>query len=122
MDELDRDTAGERRIPPARGEEDEERSQPLPSGGERLDPDAADEAGRGAGDGLEPGLQLREVGCEPRGLADRGERVQRATPVWSATIPPPRRRNPTSAKPASPRRRASSSGPGKRRTDAGRYV
>jgi hypothetical protein len=72
VDELDRDPTGERRIVPARSQEHEQRAQPLPAGGERLDTDAADQAGIGADDRLEPGLELCEVGREARRLADRG--------------------------------------------------
>ena len=44
--ELDRDAGGDRRLAVRRrGEEDEQRPQPLAAGGERLDADVGDEAG-----------------------------------------------------------------------------
>src|SRR5205085_2428791 len=103
-------------------QEHEQGPQPLPAGGERLDTCAADESGIRADDGFEPGLELREVGREPGRLAQRRERVHRATPVWRATMPPPSLRNATSRKPAASICAASASGLGKRRTLAGRYV
>ena len=76
-------------------------------------------------DALEPLLEPLEVGVEPGRGADGGERVHSALLVaaWRATMPPPSRRQPYLRR--SPRRRIaapSSSGPGKRRTLAGRYV
>src|SRR5207237_838594 len=66
-------------------------------------------------------LELLEVGVEPGGGPDGGDRAQRATPVWSATMPPAKSRQRISSNPASSRSFARSSGPGNRRTLAGRY-
>jgi hypothetical protein len=85
--ELDGDTRSDRRrLPRGRREEDEQRPQPLAARGERLVADGGDEA-RMAGDRAgEPLLERVEIILEPRGLADRGQRLrgrarQRALPT-----------------------------------------
>ena len=105
-----------------RGEEDEQRAQPLAAGLQRLGADRRDDAAMRRHGRLEPLLELLEVRVEPGRRAQVGEGAQRACPSCSATIPPARSRNETSAKPARSSRAASSSGPGNRRTLAGRYV
>jgi hypothetical protein len=75
VDELDRDTRGERGLH-SRGssEEDERGPQPLAAGRERLVPDGGDEA-RMRGDGpREPLLERVEVVVEPRDSADLRQR------------------------------------------------
>ena len=105
-----------------RAEEDEHRAQALAAGRERVGADLADEPGMGADRALEPLLEQLEIGVEARGGADGGERAHAALLVaaWSATMPPPSRRQPISPKPARRIASPSSSGPGKRRTLAGR--
>ena len=91
--ELDGDAGGDRgrRI---RGcaEEREQRPQPLPARRERIRPDVGDSAPVRSDGGAEPVLDLRHVLVDPRKGNDRLERRHAAVPVWSATIPPPRRR------------------------------
>jgi hypothetical protein len=76
--ELDRDAGGERRLlSRTRREEDEQRPQPLSAGGERLVPDSRDEARMTRDRTGEPLLERVEVVLEPRGLADRSQRLGR---------------------------------------------
>src|SRR6266545_1271146 len=99
--QLDRDAGRERRLA-RRREEDEQRAQPFASRGERLLADRGDDSRVRLDRPLEPHLELVEVDVEAGSAADFLERGRhRLTPVCSATIP---------------------SGPGKRRTLAGRYV
>ena len=128
VDELDRGAGGDGALAGAllrrRAEEDEHRPQALAAGRERLGADLADEPGMGADRALEPHLEQLEVGVEPGRRADGGERAHSAllVAVCSATIPPPSSRQRISPKPARRIASARSSGPGKRRTLAGRYV
>ena len=104
------------------GQEDEQWSETLPAGGERFGADLRDEPGTGRDGHGEPVFELLEVRVEPGCSPDRCERAHRATPVWSATIPPANSRQRISPKPASSMSLASPCGSGKRRTLAGRYV
>ena len=123
MDELHRDAGDHRRIRPGRAREvDEQRAQPLATRGERLAADLRDDSLVAADRMLEPIFELGQVRLEARCLAQLGEGGQWAVPVCSATIPPAKVRKRTSRKPAVAIRFASSSGPGNRRTLAGRYV
>ena len=123
MHELDGRRGGDVR-PRARrrGEEDEERPEALTASLERLGADRGDDAPVGRDRRLEPVLELLEIGVEAGRRAQVGERAQAAAPRCSATMPPASRRNETSPKPASRSSAARSSGPGNRRTLAGRYV
>jgi hypothetical protein len=122
MDELDGDPGGDEGLTAGRrGQEDEQRPQPLASGGERLGADLGNQS-RVAGDGFgEPVLDVLQIRVEARSGADGGKGAHRATPVCSATMPPAKRRQRISPKPASSSSRARSFGSGKRRTLAGRY-
>jgi hypothetical protein len=93
MHELDGDAGDVGRLAVGgRGEEDEQRPQPLAAGRERLRPDRRRQP-RMAADGVkQPLLDLLQVLVEPFGLVDRRQRPHAATPVCSATIPPPKRR------------------------------
>ena len=77
--ELDRDAGDERRLAIWRsGKKDEQRPQALAAGGERLVSDRGDDA-----------RMARDRPRQP--LLDRVEvllGVQRASPMWSATMPP----------------------------------
>ena len=55
-------------------------------------PDVGDATPMRSDGGAEPVLDLRHVLVDPRKGNDRLERRHAAVPVWSATIPPPRRR------------------------------
>jgi hypothetical protein len=78
VDELDRNAGGDRRLlSHRRREEDEQRPQPLAAGGERLVPDRRDEARMTRDRTGEPFLERVEVVLEPRGLADRSQRLGR---------------------------------------------
>ena len=123
VDELDRDAGDHRRLRPGRRREvDEQRPQPLPAGGKRLRTDLRDDAAVGADRMLQTVLELAEVGVQPGRLTDLRECAQTASAVCSATMLPAKSRKRTSRKPAAAISSASSSGPGKRRTLAGRYV
>src|SRR5262249_27497730 len=118
----DRDARLERRLVLRRGgEEDEQRPQPL-AARERVGARGGDDARVAAHRRVEPGLELAEVRREPGRLADLRQPRHDASPTWGATIPPASRRKRTLSTPASPSSAASSSGPGKRRTLAGRYA
>src|SRR5205085_11085055 len=104
-----------------RAQEDEHRAKALPARCERFLADRGDDAGMRLDRALEPCLENVEVLVQPASRADVGQRrCHSLTPVCSATIPPANRRYSTSRKPAICAAR--SSGPGKRRTLAGRYV
>src|SRR5438093_13228750 len=76
MDELDGNTGDDGSVSTRRsGEVDEERPQPLASGGERLDPDVGHDTTIGADGVLETVLELRQVRVEPGRFADLGERA-----------------------------------------------
>src|SRR5438067_3037058 len=124
--ELDGDPRRERRRPSRRrGEEDERRTQPFTAGPERLVAHRRHEAGMGRDGACQPFLERVEVVVEPRHRTDVLEACGHAAPAsppWRATIPPAKSRNSTPSKPQRPSRSARSSGPGKRRTLAGRYV
>jgi hypothetical protein len=119
--ELDRRAGRERRLRGRGCQEDEERPQTLATGRERFAADLRNEARLGPHGRGQTALEVLEIGVEARGLADR-RKAQLATPMCSATIPPPKVRQRTSSNPAARTSSASSSGPGKRRTLAGRYV
>ena len=122
VDELDRGSGRHRVAAVPGGEEDEQRPQPLPAGGERLGTGLGDRAWM-ARDGLaETILQRRHVGVEPGSLLDGGKRraVHLASPTTRTTMPPPSRRCAAGWKPAARTRSVSSAGPGNRRTLAGR--
>jgi hypothetical protein len=70
------------------GEEDEQRPQPLAAGGERLGADRRGQPGMTTDRADQALLDLLEVFVEPLRLVDRRQRVQAATPVCSATMPP----------------------------------
>ena len=93
VDELDRHAGRDRRgRARRRAEEREQRPQALAARRERVGPDRGHPAAvRAHGDG-EPVLHLRHVLVDARKRHDRLERRHAAVPVWSATIPPPRRR------------------------------
>ena len=120
--ELDRDPRGHgRRSSGRRGEEDEQRPEPLAARVQRIARGGGNDPSVRADGLLQPLLELLEVEVEPGRVPDRRQRAGHvASPMWSATIPPAKVRYETSAKPAEPIRSASSSGPGKRRTLAGR--
>ncbi len=122
MDELDRHSRGKRILLRVRGQEDEEGPKTLAARGERFRPDLGDEAlPRRDGPG-EAFLELAQVRVETRCRPDGCDRAHLAAPVCSATIPPPKRRQRMSSKPASSISFASPCGSGNRRTLAGRYV
>src|SRR5207253_10600896 len=105
--------------------EAELRTHPLAARGERLVADRGDDPRMRRDRPRQALLERVEVRVEAGSLADRGERrghEDPACPTCKATIPPARKRNETSSKPARPSIAASSSGPGKRLTLAGRYV
>jgi hypothetical protein len=122
--ELDRDARDDRRRRTGRCRQiDEQRAQPLAACRERFGADFGDDAAIRNDGALESLLEIGEVRVEPGRLADLCQRAQRtASAVCNATIPPAKSRNCTSRKPAALISSASSSGPGKRRTLAGRYV
>jgi hypothetical protein len=93
VDQLDRDPGGVRGLPIRRArEEDEQRPQALAARGERLLADRRGEPGV-AGDRVEKTLlDLLEVAVETLRLTDGRQRVQAATPVCNATIPPAKSR------------------------------
>ena len=113
MDELDRDARAERPLAVVRDELDQQRPQPLAAGVHRGDSEPFDEPGIRRDDLAQPQLHLLEI------RLDRGD-AHAAVPVCSATIPPASRRKSTSAKPCASISAARVSGPGKRRTLAGR--
>src|SRR5581483_415123 len=92
--ELDGDAGGERRLvgAPRRGEEAEERPQPLAACRQRRGGNLGGEAWAAANGLREPHLELVEIAGETGRRLDRRERAHAATPVWSATIEPPSRR------------------------------
>src|SRR5581483_5047469 len=108
VDELDRDAGRDRRLlgTGGRGEEAEERTQPLAAGGERSAGDLRGEPRPPPHRLGQPHLELAEITGEAGRRVDDRELRHPATPVWSATIEPPRRRYATSAKPAARRRAA----------------
>ena len=123
--ELDRDAGRERRlVASARGEEDEQRAQALAAGGERL----AGRPRRRARDARRP--RARAAPRARRGTASRpgvvadlvAQRSLRATPCAARRSPPAKQPVPHVVEAGSRSSAASSSGPGKRRTLAGRYV
>ncbi len=126
--ELHGHSRGERGLAAGRGrEEDEQRAQPLAARGERLVADRRDETGMARDGAREALLERVEVLLEPGGLADGGQR--RSLSVVTAPPPRARPRYPLQTGETAPfrsRRRPSSaarsSGSGKRRTLAGRYV
>src|SRR5205823_1302221 len=119
---LDRDAGGDRRLA-GRGEEAEQRPEPLAAGAERLAGDLAGEPGVRGDRASEPRLDLGHVRRDARCAVDLLELAAHdATPVWSATIVPPRSLNCTPSKPHPRSRAASASAFGNRFTDAGRYV
>src|SRR3954447_1717430 len=123
VDELDGDAGDDRRLRPGRRREVHEQGpQPLPAGCEGLSTDLRDDAAVGADRVLETVLELAEVGVQPGRLTNLRKCAQTASAVCSATMLPAKRRKRTSRKPAAAISSASSSGPGKRRTLAGRYV
>src|SRR5439155_15781170 len=123
MDELDRDSCDDRRRGSGRcGEVHEQRAQPLAPGGERLRAHLGDDTSICADGPLEPLLQIGEIGVEAGGVANLGQRAHATSAVCSATMPPAKSRTRTSRNPAAAIISASSAGPGKRRTLAGRYV
>ena len=118
MGELDCHSRAQRLLAVGRGQVDEERTQPLPAGADRVPPDRRNET-RIALHGLrEPLLELDEVrmGVLEDGLGAHEGR----SPTCSATLPPPRSLKRTFSNPAATKSAARSSGPGKRRTLAGR--
>ncbi len=127
MDELDRSAGRERTLAAAilqwSREEDEHRPQPLSAGRQRLGADPPDEAGMRPDRPLEPQLEHVEVGVEAGRRANGGERAHaRLLAVCRATIPPARSFQRISSNPLRSMAAASSLGPGKRRTLAGRYA
>ncbi len=127
VDELDRRARCERTLTAALIErsrqEHQHGPQPLSAGRQRLGADATDQAGVRADGAFEAQLEHVEVGVEPGRRANRGERAHaRLFAVCSATIPPARRRQRISSNPLRSIAAASSRGPGKRRTLAGRYA
>src|ERR1700724_3050107 len=123
VDELDCDARDDGRRRPGRcGQVHQQRSQPLAAGGERLRTHLGDDASIRPDRELQPLLQVAEVPLEAWGFANLGERAHTASAVWSATMPPAKSRTRTLRNPAAWIISPSSSGPGKRRTLAGRYV
>src|SRR2546425_9877523 len=121
MDELARDARDDwRRSPGWRGEIDELGSQPLAAGGERLRSDFGDDASIRTDRVLQALLEILEVSVEAGRIQNLGESRQSTSAVCRATIPPAKSRTRTSRNPAAPIFSASSTGPGKRRTLAGR--
>ena len=119
--ELHRDAGHDGRIRPARaGEVDEERPQPLAAGGEGFPADFGDDSVIPPDGGLEPILELGEVRVQAGRLAELRESAHVASAVCRTTIPPAKVRWRTESKPAAAISLDSSSGPGKRRTLAGR--
>jgi len=123
-------------FPPARGagthrwlgadrrrQERERRAKSLSPGSERSLRDSGDETGV-RGDSLGQALLYElEVRVEPRRRSQRLERAHGCrSPVCNATTPPPSSLNETRWKPARSNAAERSSGPGKRRMLAGRYV
>ena len=93
MHELDGDAGDEGRLADGRrSEEDEQGPQPLSAGRERLRPDRRRQPRMAADSVEQPLLDLLQVLIEPFGLVHRRQRPHAATPVCSATIPPPKRR------------------------------
>ena len=86
VDEFDRGPRGNRRLALRRGQEDEQRAQPLPAGRERLGADRRDEAWANLDSRGQPLFEPLEVRVEPGALANRSE-AHSATPRCSATIP-----------------------------------
>ena len=106
----------------ARGQEAEQRAQPLPAGRERLAGDLLRQPGP-RGDGLrETGLDLGHVRRPGPASREPGSWRHAATPVCSATIEPPSRRKRDLAEARLASSSTSPSAVGKRLTDAGRYV
>src|SRR4029079_581842 len=98
------------------------RPQPLAAGCERLAPDLGHDPVVAPDRNCQPFLELGEICVEAGGLTQLGERAHRAPAVCSATMPPANVRWRTASKRAAAISADSSSGPGKRRTLAGRYV
>ena len=132
VDELDGDGAahdvGRVVVRRPRGEEDEQRPQPLAAGGDRR-------AGVGREDLAVPARQLGQAvldvreqrrDARPSGLDDLadglggGGHVLGTVPTCRAMIPPAVRIHRTSVSPAPARTAPSPSGPGNRRTELGR--
>src|SRR5215211_2733073 len=118
--QLDRDAGGEWRLT-RRSEEDEERAQPLAAGGESRSARLGGRPGMARNGGLQALFERGEVVVEPRHL-DGGEGAHAASPTSRTTMPPPSSLVSTVANPAARTSARSSSGTGKRRTLAGRYV
>jgi hypothetical protein len=116
----------------ARAEEHDQRAQPLAAGAERVRRVAAQLLAVARPDGrqallaaCEGARQARASGGEHRlepGQAGSlpGRHAHDFTPRWIAMIPPAVTTQRTRSSPAAARRPASSSGPGKRRTELGR--
>ena len=119
--ELDRNARRVRRLMVSRRrQKDEQRPKPLAPGRERLCADRRREARMPPDRRQQALFDLVEVDIEPFGLVDLRQRVQAATPVWSATMPPAKNRYRTCSKPADSISSASSFASGNRRTLAGR--
>src|SRR5262249_32020105 len=122
VDELDGDTCSDRRLVFRRGrQEGESRPEPLTPGRERARTDRCHEA-RVLGDTaaelrLDLGQGLVAPGCR---ASDPEGGHAGFTPTCSATMPAPSSRYVTSVNPAFSKSALRSSGPGKRRTLAGR--
>ncbi len=119
VNELDGRAGGEGRLAGRRRQEDEQRTQPLAAGRERLAADHRYQPWMRLDGRRQTLFEVLEIGVEPRALADRRQ-AHDATPVCNATIPPAKNRWSTSMNSADRSTSASSAGPGKRRTLAGR--
>src|SRR5205823_13047904 len=98
------------------------RSSDLAARRERVRSDGGHDTGVACDRLLEPFFELVEIALEPGRVPDRRKGGHAQAPVCSATMPPANVLYVTCSKPASRIRPASSSGPGKRRTLAGRYA
>ena len=131
MDQLDRDRGRQQLFALGRrnagGEEHQQRPKPLAAGGDRR-------AGIGSELVAVPGRELVHAQLKPvhqprdRLAARRPDRVDghcrahvRTSPTWIAMMPPAVKRYSIESSPTSDITAASASGPGKRRTELGRY-
>ena len=130
MGELDGDTGAQRLLAVRRRQVDEQRPETLAAGVDGVPADGRDDPRAMLDGSREPLLELVEVrscflqkrlGAQGLRLPS-GDESPGAVATWRATLPPPSSLYRTSSKPALAKSAAKSSGPGKRRTLAGRYA
>jgi hypothetical protein len=92
VDELDGRARRQGRVSRTRGEEDQQRPQPLAACGQRLAAHLGSETRMRLHRSGQPLLEVVQVGVEPGALADGREAHAVASPVCNATMEPANRR------------------------------